>query len=57
VEGAEMQLVRAQNAQKRAEQAEKKVLLDEMKAKVRARCVVPAYKKSVSQLIVRGIKQ
>ena len=40
VKKAELQLARAQNAQKRVEQAERKVIIDGMKAEVKARHAV-----------------
>ena len=57
VKKAELQPARAQNAQKRAEQAERKVIIDGMKAEVKARGAVRAHKKRISRLIVRGIRQ
>ena len=54
---AELQLARAQNAQKRAEQGERKVIIDGMKTEVKARRAVRAHNKQISWLIVTGIKQ
>jgi len=76
VDKAEQQLGKAQNARKRALQAERKPLLDKIKKKekevnarleakekahakadAKARATLQAYRKKVSRLIVKAIKQ